>query len=199
MPTSTSVGATDPVSGHAIYFDYPSNEVRDVQANVGLGADCADFVLSPTGEVLCSASECSVFRIDELENKYCHYQEMVIDADGNEHPLSETPPSYYALHTKPGGGFWLLGRTNESFGRWSIAPDGAVTFDGEYPPYAGAVLNLGFALDGKGAAYASANLGSNVGGIIQYSADFTASEIVITDSDSNCHLIDFAGILMSTP
>jgi hypothetical protein len=198
MPTSTSAGATDPVSGHAIYFDYPTSEVRDVQANAGLGADCPNFVLSTTGEVLCDTSECPVFRIDELENKYCPYQEVVIDKDGTEHPLSETPPSHYALHTKPGGGFWLLGRTDASFGRWSIAPDGAVTFDGEYPAYDGAVLNLGFALDGKGAAYASANIGT-VGGIIHYSADFTTSEVVVTDTDSSCHLNNFAGILLSTP
>jgi hypothetical protein len=198
MPHSTSAAATHPVSGHALYYDYQTLEVRDVQANAGVGEACVDFVLSTTGEVLCGTSSCSVFRVDELENKYCAYQGLVIDAGGNEHPLSEAPPNHYALHTKPGGGFWLLGRTDTSFGRWSIAPDGTLTFDGEYAPYDGAVLNLGFALDGDGAAYASANIG-NVGGVIRYHADFTTSEVIVTDDESSCRLHDFSGVLLSTP
>jgi hypothetical protein len=174
--------------------------VRNAQERKSLGLSCIWFTVTPAGEVLCPEDpSCVMFYVDELENRYCIVEDKVLDSNGMAHPLSFEPPLTPGVHSKPGGGFWVVS-LNDDYGvnRWTVHPDGMVTLDGTYHEFPGAQLTLGFGIDEEGAGYATAYIG-DVGGIIRYSADFQSSEVVITDSTSPCKLGDFGGMIYSTP
>ncbi len=205
-PFGTGGGFTHPKTGNLIYFN--NMEVRDGQLDQPyLAATCGRFTLDQEGTVVC-AYDCAEKTdkpygtakcFDELGNMYCSTDALVADANGVEHMLTDNRPPHLdgGVHSKPGGGFWLLGLTEaQALGRWSVDVDGTVTFDGEYAKEPGAAFN-GFALDDEGSAYATVNIG-NVGAVIYMSADFKRVVVVARDNAMPCKVFNY-GRVFSTP
>jgi hypothetical protein len=193
------VGFTHPMSGHLVYWDNLTGEIRDAQTQETVG-DCPRFSMNPAGDLVCGKGDgCVTYGVDELGNLYCHLMEVVVDPGGVEHTLSAKPPTVCALRAKKGGGFWAVGLTETGLGRWSIAPDGTLTFEGDYANRAGVQLNYGCAIDEEGAAYSTARIGPSEGGIVRFSADFKSTSVTTTDTLSDCKVREFNGAMYSTP
>lgn len=189
---------------------YPIDpEANDpVVPTAGCGAAPVDsFLIRPDGGIVhhCGtawreasgalAATCAgVVAFSEEGASYCvGTRDEVMDPSGVVRPISGAV-SFTNVRSKPGGGFWGVGRFfSGSWERWTISVTGVATRDGVFalPPAGTQPVNAdtqGWGhIDGFGNFYrwfSDASIGTSVDLIMKFTADFSTASVIYTEQDA---------------
>jgi hypothetical protein len=139
-----------------------------------------------------------------LCNNSVVYQDTVhpITSAGEELPPD---PGQGVLRAKPGGGFWGVVRSGATLQRWTISPEGAMTFDGTYAAFPPKTrMGDERRLDATGALYhlgwgEPREDGTADDIIVRLSADFGSAEVIYAGYTVDDPLCRISRVLLTGP